>query len=138
MRNIAVACTADGRLSLHFGRSTHFQIFTVEGTEIRAITTANVQAVTQTIGIGHGRPHADDQGHHHHHGHGPLLQALDGCDTVLAGGMGEGVAGSLRNAGLDVVVAAVSCSPEDAVMALLEGRLEQGEIHACCRHRHAD
>ncbi|HEY3266739.1 MAG TPA: NifB/NifX family molybdenum-iron cluster-binding protein [Armatimonadota bacterium] len=135
MRNIAVACTADGRISDHFGRTTHFQVFTLENDEVHVITTQNVGGVTLQPGQGrHGVGHGGENGHHH--GHDGILGAITGCEAALCGGMGQGIAATLTRNGITPVVVAGAYTPEEAVLAYVSGSLTTGAIHACCGHHH--
>jgi predicted Fe-Mo cluster-binding NifX family protein len=134
--NIAVACTEDGRISRHFGRSTHFSIFEMEDGQVRGVTTLNVS--TLTLGQGH---HHHDHGPGHegrHHKHEGLVGSLAGCTAVLAEGIGNGIAGTLLRQGITPVVVAGEYTAEEAVAAYVGGVLKTGAIHDCCGHRHGE
>lgn len=134
MTNIAVACTADGLISSHFPRSTHFQVFSVEDGAIRAVTTENVSPVLEILGKHQPHGSAGHEGHGRHHNHDDVLGALGGCTVVLCGGMGAGIAGTLSGHSIEPIVVAGVYTPEEAVDAYVRGDLKTGAIHACCGH----
>lgn len=126
MQRIAVACSEDGSLSRHFGRSSHFEVFAVDDGRISALEV--VRNVSAGPGLHHRHHQPGAHGHHHN------LDALRGCDVVLCGGMGQGVANSLTQAGAQPVVVVGDYTPREAVEAYLSGSLETGQVHACCGH----
>lgn len=132
MTRIAVACTEDGRISRHFGRSTHFQIFCLEGRAVRAIVTARLAPVLTGVGVGAGARHGE--GHGQRHGHARLVGPLEGCSVAMARGMGTGAADSLARANITPVVADGEYTPEEAVQAYLSGALRTKKPHACREH----
>lgn len=88
----------------------------------------------------HGPAHAPGEGHASHsgdgHGHGgadahrAMLDPIRGCDVVLAGGMGRGMHGHLKAAGIEAVLTAPGPARE-AVERWLAGDLvhEADRLH---------
>jgi predicted Fe-Mo cluster-binding NifX family protein len=120
---IAVACDQDGTLSTHFGRSVYFQLFEVE----------NKKVIAEEPRRDRGACGSDLQSHH-----GPADSLPEDCKIMICGGMGGGAAQHFISQGVQPVVALTgSLTPRQAVEAFLEGRLEQGTVHACC-HSHEE
>ena len=107
MKKIAVAQMNESKVSNHFGRSPYFGIYTIseegiEGPEMRKNTFSH-----HAQG-GHGEQHD-----HHRHGQGPgehnhshhsLVDGLNDCEVIIAGGMGMGAINSLSAAGMEVII----------------------------------
>lgn len=124
-----IAVTYDnGTIFQHFGHTENFKVYDVEGDKIVAEEVIS----------------ADGQGH------GALAGFLKhaGVDTLICGGIGAGAQSALRDAGIDFYGGA-SGKADDAVKALLAGRLvynpdvkcshhdhEHGEGHKCGGHDH--
>lgn len=128
---IAVAISDGGALSSHFGRSTGFVVFDVEGDKIvgrqERVNTFTAHATGQCDGAGH---HHDDS-----HGHGDIVNALSDCSVVLCGGMGRRAAEDLSAHGIRPFVVEGPQTVEDAVSAYLAGHLKAaGSFCACSGH----
>ena len=142
---IAVA-TVDGEsVSQHFGQSSGFIVFDVEGGEIRG---REVRSMSET-------PHAQGLCAHHKDGApasefrvqsgdanrgqtpqngGRLSQLLSDCGLVVCGGMGSGAAQALRRAGLEILIVG-TLSADDAVAGYLSGKLTKSSSSLCdCHH----
>jgi predicted Fe-Mo cluster-binding NifX family protein len=97
----------DGKtIAGHLGRARGFIIYEVEN---GAVTKKSYLDNTFTghTGHRHGEGHTDDCGGEHHgehHGHGPVLQALAGCDAVISRGMGRRIYADLNAAGISAYV----------------------------------
>lgn len=100
--------TDDGHLvSRHFGRAGKYLVVEIEdGSEIGRELRGK---------MGHQHFVHDDKDHEHHagqHGFGPasqsrhtqMLSAIQDCDVVICGGMGQGMYQSLMNSGKQVVM----------------------------------
>jgi predicted Fe-Mo cluster-binding NifX family protein len=68
--------------------------------------------------------------------HQTFVELLAGCDAVICGGIGEGAARSLAQAGIRSVVAAGRHTVDDAVALFLEGKLETTTNRVCLCHSH--
>ena len=105
--NIAIASDDGTHVAQHFGRTRGFVFLSRDDNyeEQRFIpntfTRHSQQDATQE---GHGAQHHHDHGSEHRHSHTGILQALAGCDIVIAGGMGMRLREDLRNAGIRPVL----------------------------------
>ncbi|NYT05845.1 MAG: dinitrogenase iron-molybdenum cofactor biosynthesis protein [Methanomicrobiales archaeon] len=106
---IAVA-TDGGAVCPHFGHAPAFTIYTAEGADAEKRILPNPG---------------------HEPGRLPALLHAEGVTCVIAGGMGPKAVALFCDAGIDVVMG-VSGSADDAVLAYLNGTLEQGE--SMCHH----
>jgi Mrp family chromosome partitioning ATPase/predicted Fe-Mo cluster-binding NifX family protein len=103
-----IALPVDGdRLSTHFGHSSRFAIYCIEGDEIAAD-----RFVTPP-------PHAP--------GVIPSWLKEQGVDTVIAGGLGRKARAAFEGHGIEVVIGAGPEAPRDIVSAYLKGTLVTGE-----------
>jgi predicted Fe-Mo cluster-binding NifX family protein len=116
----------DGRtVSAHFGRARSYLVFETKDGVIQAEET--LEKPTRD-GRGHAHEAAHDPAHGSGHGHGgadahrAMLDPIRGCDVVLAGGMGRGMQGHLRAAGIEAMLIAPGPARE-AVERLLAGDL---------------
>lgn len=104
----------NGRVYQHFGHSKEFKFYTVENGEITSFCVLN------TNGSGHG--------------------ALAGflkdneADAVICGGIGAGAKEALEQAGIQLY-GGISGNCDDAVVALLSGKLNYN-TNATCSHHH--
>jgi len=102
-----------GQVFQHFGHTERFKIYDVEGGEVKLGTTVN------TNGSGHGAL-AD------------ILKKLQ-VDALICGGIGGGAKRALAEAGI-TLYGGVSGSADEAVEALLQGRLAFDSEAACEHH----
>jgi predicted Fe-Mo cluster-binding NifX family protein len=110
--------TNDGEMiSGHFGRSRKFLVFEVEGGRVV------------------GRSVKENAGPNGEHSHGGVLQALAGCDVVIAQQMGDGMAAALESRGVKRVSSGHARTVEEAVRLYLEGELA-AEPAGGCGHGH--
>jgi predicted Fe-Mo cluster-binding NifX family protein len=120
--------TDDGRtISQHFGRAPFFLVATVEdgrvlGTEMRQKAGHHTFAQAGEPHHAQAGPHGFDpasQGRH-----AAMLAAIQDCQVVLAGGMGEGMYQNLQQVGIRPVMTEIR-SIEEALQAFVEGRLPE-------------
>ena len=126
MKKIAVAQMNETEVSKHFGRSRYFGIYTVsesgvEGPEMRMNTfTHHAQG-------GHERRHdlqSTGQGHgEHDHSHHSVVDGLNYCKVIIAGGIGMGTVNIPSSAGMEVIITDED-NPEAAVKKYQEGTLQ--------------
>ena len=104
----------NGEIFQHFGRTEEFKVYDVENNEIKAST------IVSTNGQGHGA----------------LIGVLEELkiDTLICGGIGGGAQMGVASMGIKLY-GGVQGKADDAVKALLEGRLEQNS-NANCNHHH--
>ena len=131
---IAVVSDDGVTIAAHFGRASTYLVFETREGVIQAEET--LEKPTRH-GAGHGAWHDHAAGHEagHDAGHGSgrghggadthraMLDPIRGCDAVLAGGMGRGMQGHLKAAGIEAVLTAPGPARE-AVERWLAGDLQ--------------
>ncbi len=111
-----VAVTYDnGMVFQHFGHTEQFKFYEIEGKEIVK------EQVTDTMGNGHGALA------------GFLTQ--NQADILICGGIGAGAQAALADAGIQLY-GGVSGSADEAVKALLAGKLDYDPNVHCSHHEH--
>lgn len=127
---IAVATNDGNSISQHFGQSTGFIIFEVEGTEVRNRQFRSMSQTPHEQGLCDHGP-AKDPGAQNR---ASIPELLRDCKIVLCGGMGAGAAQALGRLGIEpLIVAAVSA--DDAVASYLRGTLTRSSASLChCQH----
>ena len=128
---IAVASTETLSLSNHFGRSAFFVVFEVENGEIKGKEIKKNNHTPHARGECAGEAHA---GGNHGHGHADVISALQGCEAVICGGMGERAAQDLSARGIRPLIVSADCSVDQAVSRYLAGELNTQAPVCCCRH----
>lgn len=103
----------DGMVYQHFGHTTKFKIYDVQGGEIVGSN------VVDTNGSGHGALAG-------------FLRA-QGVDTLICGGIGGGARDALASAGIRLF-GGVSGSADNAVKALIAGTLSSNPNITCSHH----
>lgn len=113
--------TDDGKhIAPHFGRAQSFIIFEVDDGEI--ISKDTIQSDTPHVG-----------GEHGHHEGGWFMDALRGCEVVIAAGMGRRAIAHFHEAGIEPVFTDV-VDVEEAVKAYSAGGLKSQERPDCKGH----
>jgi len=114
----------DGRVFERFGRTENFMLYVTEGEEI-------LNSVMLMF------PDAD------HHALADMLKNFE-VEAVICGGIGSGMRKSLDNVGIAVYSGAAG-DADDAVQALIEGRLQDDPEAVCVKgddehhcHSHGD
>jgi predicted Fe-Mo cluster-binding NifX family protein len=124
---VAVVSDDQKTIAAHFGRAQGFIIYTVENNNV---TSRDWMPNTFTAHM-HGQSHGE-----HVHGHGPVLNALSACDTVISGGMGRRAYVDLTDSGRQVFITS-EVDAEKAVNLLLSGQLTDSPEMTCCHgHEH--
>jgi predicted Fe-Mo cluster-binding NifX family protein len=127
---IAVPTNDGVSISEHFGRSAAFLIFEIENGQIKSLHSKS-NGARHSHAQGACDHHSAD---HKPHSHAGILAALEGCDIVICGGMGQKAAEALRSCGTQILVAPPA-SAEDTVVAYLAGKLTpQTERFCGCQH----
>jgi predicted Fe-Mo cluster-binding NifX family protein len=113
-------------ISQHFGRAPYYLVVTIE--------EGQVVERERRDKANHGQfapgPHDHEHGAHQGHGHGPeahgrhaqMAAAIDDCQMVVCGGMGNGAYLSLQERGLQPIVTDVT-SIDEAIQIYLNGGL---------------
>jgi predicted Fe-Mo cluster-binding NifX family protein len=127
---IAVAVQENHSVSQHFGCAEGYLVFETDGSKILSETP-----VFPGKDLGKHCRSGENPGHHHGH-----LDQLEGCECLISGGMGQGAAGRLLQAGIHPIVAdQPQDSPRQLVEAYLRGDLRETQPHGCCGGRgHAE
>ncbi len=128
---LAVA-TIDGKtVSQHFGQSTGFIVFDIEGSTIKG----------RELRTNSGTPH--DQGVCHSHQPGEqrsgsgIAALLGDCPTLLCGGIGAGAVQALNQIGVKAVAIPGVLAAEEAVSRYLSGDASSNLNAFCsCGHHH--
>ena len=118
---IAVATDDQKTVCPHFGRATHYLVFTLDRTTI-VNTESRPKAGHHTASHDHAHDHDHSQdhqeGHGHHEGaderHRQMVSAIQDCPVVIVGGMGGGAQAAMRQAGITPCSTKIS----DAVQAV--------------------
>ena len=121
---IALASDNEENVSQHFGQARYYVVVTVEnGQEVN-------REIRDKLGHSHfaNDPHVEEQGQHGfgpgaQHRHGRMIEAINDCEALVAGGMGAGARESIKARGIRPILTGV-VSIDDAVKAYVEGRLE--------------
>lgn len=107
----------DGMIFQHFGHTEQFKVYEITDGKIME------ERIVSTEGSGHGALAG-------------MLSAL-GADTLICGGIGAGAQMALKEAGIKLY-GGVSGSADEAVKALLAGKLAfDPDVH-CDHHGHHD
>lgn len=118
--------TDDGTtLCQHFGRAHYYKVVEITDGEVTATELRDKFAhVCGDVALDSGPPHEEV--------HKRLAEAVYGCDTVIAGGMGGGAMDALLAAGLKVMQTDMS-SLDEIVEAYRTGSLVNvtGQLHGC-------
>jgi predicted Fe-Mo cluster-binding NifX family protein len=121
---IAIPSNDQKTISRHFGRSAGFMIFDIEKNKV-----VNKEYKTNTF-TGHAKGQHHEQGHNHSH-HG-IFNALGGCQTVIAGGMGRRLYIDFEQKGMEVFVTSEN-DIEKALDLYIENDLDNNS-DKCCDH----
>ncbi len=132
---VAVASSDGINISDHFGRSACFIIFDIENGKISNREVRDNRYTPHAKGECTGDEGEHEHHHHGTHSHSAIVQALHDCEAVLCYGMGMRAARDLEQAGVKAFIIETRLTPEAAVGAFLEGRLQQG-VGFCKCHEH--
>jgi len=124
---IAVACDEKQGVSAHFGSCVRFDVFEFQDGKL-----VGLESRLNSHEAGNGS-HAHGGGHGGHEG---ILSMLEGCETLLCGGMGGRAAMDLAGAGVKPMVIEGFSVPQDAAQAYADGRItKSGPFHRCCHEK---
>ncbi len=130
---IAIPSNDNISVSAHFGRSHGFIVFVTNDQEI-----VNEEYRENNV-TGHAKGgHAEHEGEHshshgeHNHSHNGILNLLNDCEIVIAGGMGQRLYSDFMSADKKVFVTRES-DARQAVNMFLKNQLDNNP-DSCCRH----
>ncbi|MDR3763701.1 MAG: NifB/NifX family molybdenum-iron cluster-binding protein [Acidobacteriota bacterium] len=124
---IAVASVDGVTISQHFGQSTGFIVFDVEGETIRSSEWRAVQQTPHAAGVcQHGGEQPQPGGG---------LALIRDCSVMVCGGIGGGAANALQQMGLKPMVLPVAGDAHTALARMLRGELSASSTPTCqCEH----
>ncbi|MGB5873735.1 MAG: NifB/NifX family molybdenum-iron cluster-binding protein [Bacteroidota bacterium] len=121
--------TDDGKtISSHFGRALYVEVITLEGNQVVGRERREKPGHHTFGGGGHQHRHGGDETERHGHGHGPavkhaaMAEIMEGCQMVIARGMGPGAFENLSSRGMHPTLTDLH-TIDEALLALGEGTL---------------
>jgi predicted Fe-Mo cluster-binding NifX family protein len=119
-----IAIASDGAaIASHFGRCACFLVYQIENGQIVERETRPNTFTAHALG---------QCDHEHDHTHGPIIQALKGCDLVLSNGMGWRAAQELKQNGIQVGILVEEMTPDEAIQRYLAGELRTSDGYCHC------
>ncbi len=117
---IAVATDDGETVSEHFGRAPYYVVIAVENGKV----IGREQLDKPAHHYGHGEHQHEDEpgGTHAGHSHDDMLAPIEGCEVLLARGMGYPAYRSLQSAGIRPIITDVR-QIDEAVRQYLSGGL---------------
>ena len=125
---VAVASDDGTTIASHFGRARGFIVYQIDDAEVKHREYLLNTFTGHARGLS-GAGHAADR-------HGPILDALKGCEAVISHGMGRRIHDDLRAAGIEAYIVDET-DPEQAVELYLTDALENRPDKGC-DHRPGD
>jgi predicted Fe-Mo cluster-binding NifX family protein len=120
---IALATDDKGKtIASHFGRTKGFIIFIVKGSTIES------QEYRENSFTGHAREL--EHSNHNIDRHGPILNALNDCNTVISNGMGRRIYEDLINSGIQALITDET-NVKSAMNAFIKGELKDIPERGC-------
>ena len=114
-------------ISTHFGRTKGFMLFNIENNKV----TSKEYKLNTFTGHSQNKHKEHDHGEHKH-SHETILNALNGCEVVIAGGMGKRLFDDFEQKGIKVYVTQEK-SIETAIDLLTKNELDNNTTK-CCNH----
>lgn len=127
---IAIPSDNGSQISRHFGRAKGFIVFTIEERVIQneEFVDNRFTGHSQGLHVNHGHQGGDE----HHHSHQGILQALENCSIVIAGGMGKRLVTDMKSSNKQVFITKEVIARK-AVELFLEDKLDhQDDLY--CEH----
>lgn len=127
---IAIPSDNGSQISRHFGRAKGFIVFTIEERVIQneEFVDNRFTGHSQGLHVSHGHQGGDE----HHHSHQGILQALENCSIVIAGGMGKRLVTDMTSSNKQVFITKEVIARK-AVELFLEDKLDhQDDLY--CEH----
>jgi predicted Fe-Mo cluster-binding NifX family protein len=122
---IAVISEDGTTISQHFGRAPLYVVATVENGKVVSKETRDKAGHHSFAAGGHpetapGERHGYDAGAQSRHAQ--MMQSIDDCQVLIAGGMGWGAYDGLKSRGIEAIITDVQ-SIDDTIKLYLEGNL---------------
>lgn len=121
---IAIPSNDQITVSKHFGRTSGFMIFEIEDDRIVSREYKSNNFTGHAKGLHHEKEH--------NHSHVGIFNALEGCETVIAGGMGRRLYVDFEQKGMRVFVTSES-DIEKALELFIKNDLDNN-TDKCCDH----
>jgi len=131
---IAVPTNDTYTVSAHFGRTKGFKIFEIEENKIikSEHRTNDITGHAQGNHTEHEHGHEHGEQGSHNHSHTGIMAALDGCEVVIAGGMGKRLYDDFEKNNIKVFVTK-ELHIGTAVELFLKDQLDNNS-DGCCTH----
>lgn len=125
---IAVISEDGVTISQHFGRAPYYIVFNIEGGKIIA------HEQREKLGHSHfvSESHPENMHHDHSQAHGfdpasqtrhaRMAEAISDCESLLAGGMGNGAYMSLKEANIKPIITDIQ-NIDEAIQAFINGTI---------------
>ncbi len=126
---IAIPTNDQITISKHFGRSKGFFIVEIENNEI--INKVYKENTNNNHSKGLHLHHSHDKEHNHNHKH--ILDAIEGCKTVISGGMGKRLYKDFENNNIQVFMTQEN-DIETAVKLFITNELDINRKELCNHH----
>ena len=124
---IAIPTNDMTTVSSHFGRTKGFMVYDIEENKV-----TNFQYIINTF-TGHAKNKNKDHDHgEHNHSHESILNTLEKCNLVIAGGMGKRLYKDFEKNGIEVFVTQEK-NIQKAIELLSKGELDNN-TSKCCDH----
>ena len=125
---IAIPSDNGSQISRHFGRAKGFIVFTIEEGVIQneEFVDNRFTGHSQGLHVSHGHQGGDE----HHHSHQGILQALENCSIVIAGGMGKRLVTDMTSSNKQVFITKEVIARK-AVELFLEDKLDHRDDLYC-------
>ncbi|MBE0648218.1 MAG: iron-molybdenum cofactor biosynthesis protein [Bacteroidales bacterium] len=128
-----IAVPSNDRVTLcpHFGRTEGFLIFQTSNQQVLTTEYRPNTFTHHVMGQEHHHGH-EEHSHEHHgnHSHNRILNALEDCEVVIAGGMGYRLQEDLIQAGKEIYITSQTEALK-AVTLFLENKLVSDK-DSCC------
>jgi predicted Fe-Mo cluster-binding NifX family protein len=142
---VAVATADGGAISQHFGRSAGFAVFDIADNKATEIERRpNTHSHHHQIELGqhghgegghHGQGECGGHGHEHgSHSHASILDALQGCSTVICRGMGQRAIVDLAANGITPLIITGDVTAQQAADLYAQGKLGGTNQSSCGSH----
>jgi len=125
-----VAIPTNDRVKIcpHFGRTQGFMIYLIEENEIKY--SEYRRNVFTDHALGKHDEHSQNHDEQHNHSHNRIINALQDCELVIAGGMGQRLIADLKVAGKEIILTG-KVHLFEIIQEYLQGILEHDESISC-------
>ena len=134
-KKIAVATNDKLKIAKRLGHCKYFAIFTITPEDI-----VDVEFIPNTY-TGHGKKKlvqiSEERQKVHECNHESLSRALEGCEVILAGGMGKTAMDKFEETEINAYIVESRGLMEDIIREYIKGELViNRDAAGCCGHKH--